>query len=230
MFTLTAHELGHFIQAWRYGVPASLPYFIPMPFSPIGTMGAVIAMRGGMGNRKSLFDIGITGPLAGLAPAFAFCLLGLWLSDVRPVAPNASTLMLGEPLIFKLLSYSIFGPLPAGTDVFLHPIAYAGWVGVFITALNLIPIGQLDGGHVLYALLRRKARFVSTALLLAAVSAMAVWSLWGWSLMILFLLLIGPNHPPTANDEVELGFGRTVLGYLTLPFVFIGFTPTPFMI
>ncbi len=230
MVTLTAHEMGHFIQAWRYRVPASLPYFIPMPFNPIGTMGAVIAMQGRMGNRRSLFDIGITGPLAGLIPALTFCVIGLWLSEVGTVTPNAPALMLGEPLIFKFLAYCVFGPLPAGKDVFLHPIAYAGWVGIFITALNLIPIGQLDGGHVLYALLRRKAQVVSLALLMAAMLAVAVWGFWAWTLMIVLLMLFGPSHPPTADDDMALGWGRTVLGYLALLFVFIGFTPTPFLI
>lgn len=229
MTTLTAHELGHFIQARRYGVPASLPYFIPMPFSPIGTMGAVIAMRGSMGNRRSLFDIGITGPLAGLVPALTFCLIGLWLSEVRPVAQDGSTLELGEPFLFKFLAYGIFGSLPPGTDIFLHPIGYAGWVGIFITALNLIPIGQLDGGHVLYALLRRHAHIVSMAMLVMAGLAVLLWGLWAWTLMILLLMLFGPNHPPTANDDMDLGLGRTVLGYMALLFVFVGFTPTPFV-
>lgn len=230
MFTLTAHELGHFIQARRYGVAASLPYFIPMPptLSPIGTMGAVIAMQGRIGNRRSLYDIGITGPLAGLVPALTFSAVGLWYSEVRPVDNNS--LMLGEPLIFKLLAYWIFGTLPEGTDVFLHPIGYAGWVGIFITALNLIPIGQLDGGHVLYALLRQKAHLVSVSLLALAIVAVVVMGYWAWSLMLLLLLLFGPRHAPTANDDIELGLGRTVLGYVTLMFVFVGFTPTPFII
>lgn len=230
MFTLTAHELGHFIQARRYGVSASLPYFIPMPLSPIGTLGAVISMRGMIGNRLSLFDIGITGPLAGLVPALTFSVIGLSLSEVRPVVQNAGTLILGEPLVFKILAYMMFGSLSEGRDVFLHPIAYAGWVGIFITALNLIPIGQLDGGHVLYALLRRKAHFVSTGLLASAIIMVVLMGYWAWTLMLLLLILIGTKHAPTANDEIELGLGRTILGYLALGFVFIGFTPTPFVI
>jgi membrane-associated protease RseP (regulator of RpoE activity) len=228
MITLTAHEMGHFLQARRYHVAASLPYFIPMPLSPIGTMGAVIGMRGGMGDRKSLFDIGITGPLAGLVPALLFSVVGLQLSEVRAVTPER-TLSLGEPLLFKLLSYAVFGPLPEGSDVFLHPLAFAGWVGIFITALNMIPIGQLDGGHVLYALMRGKARFVSAALLAAAILAVTFGGYFGWTLMLVLLMLMGARHPPTANDDLELGLGRTVLGWLSLPFVFIGFTPTPFI-
>jgi membrane-associated protease RseP (regulator of RpoE activity) len=229
MFTLLAHELGHFLQARRYGVPASLPYFIPFPISPIGTMGAVIGMQPGVGDRKSLFDIAITGPLAGLGPAIVFSIVGLSLSEVHEVPRNQFVLSLGEPLLFSWFSMAIFGELPEGHDVFLHPMAYAGWVGIFITALNLIPIGQLDGGHILYALLRRKAHAVTTILLLAAVVGVVAFGYWGWTLMLFLLLVIGPRHPPTANDHVELGTTRIVLGWLALPFVLIGFTPEPFI-
>jgi len=135
---------------------------------------------------------------------------------------------LGEPLLFKLLAYLTFGPLPDGADISLHPVAYAGWVGIFITALNLIPIGQLDGGHVLYALLLRRAHGVAQAVLFAAMLAVVVFGYWGWTLMILLLMLMGPIHPPTANDYVPLGTGRTVLGWASLLFVPIGFTPVPF--
>ena len=120
------------------------------------------------------------------------------------------------------------GPTPPGAEVALHPMAYAGWVGIFITALNLIPIGQLDGGHVLYALLRTAAHGVAQALLFAAMMAVVVWGYWGWSLMILLLMLMGPIHPPTANDNVPLGTGRTILGWATLAFVPLGFTAVPF--
>jgi membrane-associated protease RseP (regulator of RpoE activity) len=228
MTILTAHELGHFFQAKRYGVPASYPYFIPMPFSPIGTMGAVIAMHPGMGDRRTLFDIGITGPLAGLVPAIAFSVWGLQLSEVDRVPANA--ISLGEPLLFRLLGYLTFGPLPEGHDILLHPMAYAGWVGIFITGLNLIPIGQLDGGHVLYALLVRRAYPVAVTMLLAAGVGVFVMGYWGWILMILLLFLIGPIHPPTANDEVPLGVGRALLGWTMLLFPIVGFTPTPFLV
>jgi membrane-associated protease RseP (regulator of RpoE activity) len=228
MSTLLAHELGHYLQARRYGVPASLPYFIPMPISPIGTMGAVILMEPGMGNRRTLFDIAITGPLAGLVPALLFCVLGLQWSEVIVIADNQMGLMLGEPLLFKLLVYLTFGSLAEGQDVILHPVAFAGWVGIFITALNLIPIGQLDGGHVLYALLRQRAHTVAKGLLLAAAVAVVLWGYWGWTLMLLLLLWIGPVHPKTANDQISLGTGRTVMGWASLLFVPLGFTPMPF--
>lgn len=229
MLILTTHELGHFFQALRYRVPASLPFFIPMPFSPIGTMGAVIGLQAHVGNRKALFDIGISGPLAGLVPAIACSVIGLQLSRVIDVAGHGG-LMLGEPLLFKLFTFLIFGPLGETEDVLLHPLAYAGWVGIFITGLNLIPIGQLDGGHVLYALLLKRAHRVASFLMFAAIMAVAIFGYWGWSVMLMLLFLMGPWHPPTADDSVPLGTGRTVLGWLTLAFVVLGFTPEPFYV
>jgi len=228
MTTLLAHEFGHFLQAMRYGVPASLPLFIPMPASPIGTMGAVIVMQPGKGDRRAIFDIAITGPLAGLVFELIFSIIGLQLSEVVP-ANQPGALELGEPLLFKALAYLTFGALSPGEDIHLHAIAFAGWVGMFITALNLIPIGQLDGGHILYALLRKKAHIVALILLMAAVVAVVIGRYWGWSLMIILLMLIGPIHPPTANDDVPLGATRTILGWASLLFVIIGFTPTPFI-
>jgi membrane-associated protease RseP (regulator of RpoE activity) len=224
MFILTSHELGHFFQAMRYRVPASFPYFLPMPGSPIGTMGAVIAMGGRIPNRRALFDIGISGPLAGLVPTLIFCVVGLKLSQVG----HADGSMLGESLLFKFMIYCIHGPLQPNQAIDWHPIAFAGWVGMFITALNLIPIGQLDGGHVLYAILRRGAYPVAIVLLALAVLGMVVSNNWGWGLMIGLLAFMGPFHPPTADDEPPLGTGRTILGWLTLCFVVLGFTPNPF--
>ena len=224
---LLCHEFGHYLQARRYHVSASLPYFIPMPFGPLGTMGAVIAMRSNMGDRKALFDIGISGPLAGLVPALISCVVGLEWSTIATI-PSGPVHSLGEPLLFQFLAKWIFGPLPPGTDIYLHPLAYAGWVGILITALNLFPIGQLDGGHVLYALLRRKAHLVASILLGAAVAAAILTQNYQYGLMLVLLLVIGPHHPPTSNDDMPLGTGRIILGWLTLMFVIVGFTPTPF--
>jgi membrane-associated protease RseP (regulator of RpoE activity) len=173
-----------------------------------------------------LFDIGISGPLAGLAPTLLFCVLGLYWPK-----PDMSGLVLGKPLLFTWLTNLIYGPIPFGFEM-VGPLARAGLVGLFITALNLFPIGQLDGGHVLYALLRRKAHVVATILLTAA-AVMVVWhidQLGGWMLMIFLLAMMGPRHPPTANDDVPLGTGRIILGWLTLAFLLIGFTPTPIII
>jgi membrane-associated protease RseP (regulator of RpoE activity) len=203
-----------------------------MPISPIGTLGAVIAMHPGMGNRKSLFDIAITGPLAGLVPALAFSYLGLSMSEVQPLPEEGgrAVLSLGEPLLFAWMRGQIFGPLPDGHDVFLHPLAFAGWVGIFITALNLIPIGQLDGGHILYALLRQAARPLATLLLMLAAASVVIFGYWAWTLMLVLLLLIGPRHPPTADDSVPLDTARIMLGWASLLFILVGFTPTPFIL
>jgi membrane-associated protease RseP (regulator of RpoE activity) len=231
MFILTAHELGHYFQARRYHVPASLPFFIPIPAPPLGTMGAVIAMRGNSWDRRALFDIGISGPLAGLVPALLCAYIGIRQSTIVDAAAAAAQGMseLGEPLVFKLLAAIAFGPLPPDKTIQLSALAYAGWVGIFITALNLMPIGQLDGGHVLYALVRRKAHLIATGLLLLAIAAVFLTQSYQWLLMLFLLVLIGPNHPPTANDKVPLGTSRIILGWATLSFVFIGFTPTPFL-
>ena len=226
MTILTCHEAGHFIQTRRYGVPASFPFFLPIPLPPIGTMGAVIAMDSRISDRRALFDIGITGPLAGLVPTLICCVVGLQLSVVAPQITGP--MELGEPLLFKGLGWLTFGPIPESSTIYLHPIAMAGWVGLLITALNLMPIGQLDGGHILYGLLRSRAHAVATMLLFSAMAAVLVFGLWGWTLMMCLLMLMGPKHPPTANDNAPLGRFRIALGWLTLAFVPLGFTPVPF--
>jgi Zn-dependent protease len=232
MTILLCHEMGHFLQARRYGVYASYPYFIPMPISPIGTFGAVIGMEPGMGSRRALFDIGISGPLAGLVPTFICCLLGLHWSHVVQTHPQPGVPTMGSSILFDQLVQVVLQPPSTGSEytVILHPMAFAGWVGLLITSINLIPIGQLDGGHILYALLRRKARPVATVLMMAAVVAVIWYQLWMWTVMLFFLALIGPVHPPTANDDEPLGAFRIILGWLTLAFIPFGFTPEPFII
>jgi len=230
LLILTAHELGHFLQARRYRVPASPPYFIPMPFTPIGTMGAIIAMRSQIADRRSLFDIAISGPLAGLVPTVILCMIGLAKSRVVWGLHGEPPWLSGRPLLFHALELAILGPLQPGQQIEYHPIAVAAWTGLFVTALNLIPIGQLDGGHVLYALRLRQAHVLSFGLLAAATLAVLVGGYWQWSLLVLILLVFGPRHPPTADDAVGLGRARTVLGWLALAFVVVGFTATPFAI
>lgn len=228
MTILVCHETGHFLQARRYGVYASYPIFLPMPVPPIGTFGAVIAMDWRIPHRRALFDIGISGPLAGLVPTLVCCVLGI-MYDATLTASAPGAFHLGEPLLFKWLAYLRFGALPEGADVYIGPVAMAGWVGLLITALNLIPIGQLDGGHVLYALVRRGQHVVATLLLLVALAMIfhSPATLAGWTIMLLLLVFMGPKHPPTWNDHAPLGWGRTILGWLTLAFLFVGFTPQP---
>jgi membrane-associated protease RseP (regulator of RpoE activity) len=235
MTILVCHEMGHFIQAYRYGVYASLPYFIPLPWpvSPLGTLGAVIAMEPRVGHRRALFDIGITGPLAGLVPTLVFLVIGLQHSKfVVPTEQSLHGMWFGAPLLFQFLAHWILGPAPQGYALDMDLMAFAGWVGLLVTSLNLIPIGQLDGGHILYALLRKKAHKVASLLLFGALF-LVIWkweSYKSWTLMIFLLLLMGPIHPPTADDEEPLGFGRYILGWLTLAFIVIGFTPTPLQV
>jgi len=228
MTILCCHEAGHFFQARRYHVPASLPYFLPVPIPPIGTFGAVIGMSRSIPNRRALYDIGITGPLAGLVPTVVCIIVGLHWSEVDHFTPGQAGLEFGEPLLFKILAWCEFGPIPEGQTVYLHPLGIAGWVGLLITSLNLFPIGQLDGGHVLYALVRGRATMVATLLLLAAVLAVFFFAYYWWTLMLLILLLMGPRHPPTGDDNAPLGVWRVVLGWLTLAFLPLGFTPNPF--
>jgi len=233
MAILLAHEMGHYIQTRRYGVPATLPLFIPMPLTPIGTMGAVILQRGGVADRKANFDIAISGPLAGLVIALPALVIGLQYSHYETLPSHGTVVLFGEPLLVQWLIHWQFPEMLPNQEAVLHPIAFAGWVGIFITALNLIPISQLDGGHILYGLLGRRAHTAARILWSSAVAAMIYGSLFvseqlaGWSVMLFLTWLIGIRHPPTADDSVPLGRGRIILGWLTLAFLIIGFTPFP---
>ncbi len=226
MTTLMAHEMGHFLQAKRYGVPANGPYFIPFPITPFGTMGAVIVQGSGVADRKSMFDIAISGPLAGLVFALPITAIGIMKAQVMATAPGG--FVFNDPLILKAMTHLIHGPLPENYDLRLNAWLFAGWVGIFITALNLVPIGQLDGGHILYTLIGRGAHRVAITLLFGAVAYMIMSRQVAYALMIVLLFVSGPRHPPTADDSVPLGVGRIALGWLTLAFLFVGFTPKPF--
>lgn len=232
MVILLCHEMGHFIQAHRYGVYASWPYFIPMPFSPLGTFGAVIAMEPRIGGRRALFDIGISGPLAGLVPTFIFLIIGLrhskYIEVPQDVLAASGEFFYGAPLVFQFLADRLV-PSSNGTVLRLDPMAFAGWVGLLITSLNLIPIGQLDGGHVLYALLRRKAHRVAKFLLFGGL-LLVIFYWHEWIVMVALLFLLGPIHPPTADDQEPLGTVRIILGWLTLAFILVGFTPQPIIV
>ncbi len=230
MTILLCHELGHFLQARRYGVPASLPIFLPMPLSALGTLGAVILMRPRTARTRQMFDIAITGPLAGMVPTFACLLIGLPQSQIVPNVPDALGIQLGEPLVLQWMVKAFFDLGPEQT-LNLGPLAFAGWFGLLITALNLLPIGQLDGGHVMYTLLRRHAFSISAVVLLSAALGMIITGYWIWTMMLLLLLFFGVRHPPLADDPVpdDLGRTRRVLGWLTLIISGLLFlTPMPF--
>jgi len=233
MSILLAHELGHFVAAWLHRVYASFPFFLPFPGSPIGTMGAVIAMDGYSANRKQLFDIGIAGPLAGLILAIPITWKGI--EQAEPVAPEIIAAMKREasPFVFKgyyhdpLLVKLMMRHLRAdgAEELALNPLLLAGWVGFLITGLNMMPISQLDGGHVAYALLGRRAHTVAKLLVAAALIFMVWEKVYMWSVMLVVVLLIGINHPPTADDNAPLGPFRLALGWASLLIPVLCFPP-----
>lgn len=229
MTILTCHELGHFLQTRSYRIRSSLPYFIPMPFGPFGTLGAVIAMDDRIPNTRALFDIGISGPLAGLIPTLIFLYFGIKWSSFGP-ASIGDGMVFGEPLLFQYVSHRIYGPMPPDVSMYVHPVGMAAWVGLFLTSLNLLPFSQLDGGHIFYALVGPRAARYSLVVFYSVILLVIFFQLWHWVLILILLSYIGVSHPPTANDAMPLTPFRRILGWLTLSFVLIGFTPTPIKI
>ncbi len=226
MLILLCHEMGHFLQAVRYRVPASFPFFIPLPIPPLGTMGAVIAQERGTADRKQMFDIAVSGPLAGLLVTLPVLYAGIKASRIG-VLPAGSFLEFGEPAVIQWMIAWIHGPTPDGYTLYMNGVARAGWVGVFVTALNLIPIGQLDGGHLTYTLLGRPAHWIAIALVGVAAGWMFYTETYSYILFLILIMLMGTKHPPTCDDTVSLGVFRHILGWLTLGFLLIGFTPNP---
>ena len=230
---LLAHELAHYFTSRRYRVPASLPYFIPLPIpdflgNVLGTMGAVIVMKGRIGNRRAMLDIGAAGPLTGLIVAIPVLILGLSLSHVQPLPVNQAYSMEGNSLLYLLLKYAMFGQwLPSGgVDVFIHPVAFAGWAGLLVTSLNLIPAGQLDGGHVLYSLLGDRAQRLTWPIILAlAILGVIAWP--GWFLWAGLVFLFGQRHPGPLDSITQLDTRRKVVAVLVLVVFLFTFTPIP---
>lgn len=226
MLILLCHEMGHYLQSIRYKVPASLPYFIPMPIPPMGTMGAVIFQGQGRATRTQMFDIAVSGPLAGLLITFPVLWYGLKNSRYESISV-LSGIEFGEPLIITWLVELLHGPAPTGTVFALNHTAFAGWVGVLITSMNLIPVGQLDGGHILYTLIGRRAHAVAYGVVAIAFAAMYFLENYSFTLLLILMMLTGIRHPPTANDNEPLGLTRHLIGWMTLGFLIIGFTPNP---
>jgi membrane-associated protease RseP (regulator of RpoE activity) len=223
---LMAHEMGHFIACRYYRVDATLPYFLPFPMlSLAGTLGAFIRIRGPIPHRRALFDIGIAGPLAGFLLCLPVLVLGVREANVLPLAPVEGGIYLGEPLFFKGAVWLLKGATPDDMTLTLGPLGLAAWFGLFVTALNLIPIGQLDGGHVIYALFREQAALVSRIgswVCIALIYFGPNWLIWS-----LLLRLLGRRHPPTLDDSQPLGRARSWIGAVGLV-VFVGcFVPNP---
>lgn len=228
MLILLCHEMGHYLTARYHRVPASPPFFLPLPIlSPLGTMGAVIVQPRGFGDRRTMFDIAIAGPLAGFLIALPVAWYGVQQATLMEFNPEVPQQGFGDPLLLKGMILMKFGELPPNHDVALNPLLFAGWAGLFLTGLNLVPMGQLDGGHIMYALLGKRAHLVARGMLLTTVGFMLWFREPIYSMMLLLLLLTGIEHPPTANDRVPLGKGRTLLGWATMLLFFLCFTPFP---
>ncbi|MFQ5988507.1 MAG: site-2 protease family protein [Candidatus Methylomirabilales bacterium] len=223
---LGVHELGHYFTAKRYGVQVTLPYFIPAPVG-LGTFGAFIKMKSPVIDRRSLFDIGIAGPIAGLCLAIPILMIGLTMSEVVPAGGEIG-ISLGSPLLFTFIQEVTLGPIPEGLDIVLHPVAFAGWIGFFVTALNLLPLGQLDGGHIAYALLGRQSEKI--AFLTAIILAFLGFVYWpGWLFWAFLAFMLGFKHPPTMNEVTPLDPRRRLLAVAALVLLLSLLTPAPFM-
>ena len=212
-----------------YDVDASLPFFIPVPFLLTGTMGAFIRIREPIPSKRMLFDIGIAGPIAGFLVAVPALILGLTMSHVVRIPTDLPLLELGEPLLFKLVSTVVWGTPPSGFSLNLHPVAFAAWFGLLATALNLFPIGQLDGGHISYAVLGRYSTYVTLAMMgvaLALTWFSTSWLVWT-ALMIGMLFVFGARHPRTIDEHVPLDRTRMILALFALIMFILCFTPAP---
>jgi membrane-associated protease RseP (regulator of RpoE activity) len=229
MLILLGHEMGHYFVSRKNGIGATLPYFLPLPFiSPFGTLGAVIRMEGPIPSRKALFDTGITGPLTSFFLSIPAILIGLKLSQVIPASQiKGEGIRLADPLLISFIQQLVMRDVPANYEVIYHPVAFAGWVGLFVTALNLLPVGQLDGGHVAYALFGRQSRKVF-AIAVAVIAYIFIFYSFAWFLLLILMILFGFRHPMTMDDQTPLGMKRKLLGGMALLILVLSFTFAPF--
>lgn len=225
LLILGAHEFGHFFMSRRHRMDVSLPYFIPAP-SLVGTFGAFIKIRTPIMDRKTLLDIGAAGPLAGMVVAVPVLLWGLSLSTIGPAKPEMGV-GLGSSLLLSLLSRLVHGAIPDQMDLILHPVAFSGWIGLLVTCMNLLPIGQLDGGHVAYAIFGNRQRFLGQAMI-AVMIGLGVLGWMGWLLWAAILMVMGTSHPPVVYHWIPLDGRRKAVGWLTVLVFVLTFTPFPF--
>ncbi|HEU0094417.1 MAG TPA: site-2 protease family protein [Vicinamibacteria bacterium] len=240
MSILLAHEMGHYLACRIYRVNSTLPFFIPAPWAPIGpgfawmplsfigTFGAVIRIKSPFPSRKVLFDVGIAGPLAGFVVACGVLLLGMREATVVPIGDGTDRDLFGAPLIFQLIAHALRPEVPSGMVLVIGPLGLAAWFGFLVTALNLMPVGQLDGGHVAYAILRRRAVLVSR--FAQVMGLVLLWFSPLWLVWMLVMLVIGKRHPPTLADHRPVGRGRVLIGLVGLVVFALCFTPKPLLI
>jgi len=227
---LFCHEMGHYLTSIRYGVNTSLPYFIPGPWFPfgIGTFGAFIRIKSPIFKKAALLDIGAAGPIAGFIVSIVAVAIGLQSSEIVEVSDFDALFRLGDPLIFSMIAKVLGKMPPEGYDIALNPVAFAGWIGFFITAMNLLPIGQLDGGHIVYALIGRKARYISIGFILILVFLGTVgWK--GWFLWAVLTAAMGVRHPPVNDGDTPLDFKHRLIGLSCVIIFILTFMPNPFM-
>jgi membrane-associated protease RseP (regulator of RpoE activity) len=228
MIILLSHELSHYFSSRKHGVEATLPYFIPAP-TIFGTFGAFIKMKSPIVTRKALIDIGASGPIAGFIISVIATIIGLNMSEIVLSAQAKGALNLGDSLLFSLLSRIILGVTPSDSDILLNPVAFAGWIGLFVTSINLIPVGQLDGGHIAYALFGEKHNRLSFILIFVMVLfGLFLWE--GWFVWAVLLLIFGLRHPPVIYWEVPLDSKRKFIGWLAFIIFILTFIPTPFQL
>jgi membrane-associated protease RseP (regulator of RpoE activity) len=226
MAILLAHEMGHYLVARHYGVHVTPPYFLPGPPFLTGTFGAFIRMKSPPSSRRVLFDIGAAGPWAGLCIAVPAVVVGLWRSELRPIPPTFGGMEFGDSLLFKMLSRAVFGRIPHGFDIILDPVALAGWFGFFVTLLNLLPVGQLDGGHVVYAMFGKHHRWIARSFLVLTVGV-GFLGWMGWFLWAALMLFVGVDHPRTLDHDTALDPLRRFAGWMTLVVLAVTFIPVP---
>jgi membrane-associated protease RseP (regulator of RpoE activity) len=226
MSILLSHELGHYFMSRKHGVEATLPYFIPAP-TMIGTFGAVIKMRSNVPDRRALLDIGAAGPIVGFIVSIPVLIIGLNLSKITPEASGGMTF--GTSLLLEFMARYLFPATPEGHVIYLHPVGLAGWLGLLVTMMNLLPMGSMDGGHIAYALFgkwhRHISRFVVAAMLVMGLFGWAGWTVWG-----ILNLFFGLRHPPPMNPDVPLDGKRKLVAAAAALIFILTFVPVPISI
>jgi len=230
LLILGCHEFGHYYYAMKHNVDATLPYFIPAPpfLFLIGTFGAFIKIKSPIYKRDALLQIGAAGPIAGFIIAVPALIIGLMLSNVVDVTSGEVGIILGDSILMKMLTSLIYPSLPEGKDILLHPIAFAGWIGLLVTMLNLLPIGQLDGGHIAYAVLAEKHNIVGKLAFLALIPLSFLslnWLVWG---ILILVLMRTTKHPPIQDIRSPLSKENRIIGYICLSIFILCFIPAPF--
>ena len=222
---LGSHELGHYLVARRQGVDATLPYFLPVPHPLVGTMGAFIRIKSIIPNRGALVKVGVAGPLVGFLVALPVTILGLRFSILQAVSETKGGISLGSSILFHFLSKIFFGNIPEGYDIMLHPVAFAGWLGFFVTALNLIPVGQLDGGHIAYAVFGKYRKIVTIIVIALMIVLGLLWP--GWFFWAVLAIVLGLRHPKPQDDITPLGTKEKILALIGLLILILTFMPVP---